>query len=75
LIVKRSYVDGGLGVHVLTRNQSRYVTWDLANDIVCREVNEDEGRVFKAELFGGRIMIGYVLSISQPGLGQSAHAP
>jgi hypothetical protein len=75
LIVKRSYVDGGLGVHVLTRNQSRYVTWDLANDIVCREVNEDEGRVFKAEFFGGRIMIGYVLSIPQAGLGQSPHAP
>ncbi len=61
LIVKRSYVDGGLGVHVLTRNQARYVTWDTSKDIVCREVNEDDGRVFKVDLFGGRIMIGYVL--------------
>jgi hypothetical protein len=61
LMVKRSYLDGGLGWHVLTRNQSRYVTWDLAKDIVCREVNEDDGRVFKAELFAGRITIGYVL--------------
>ncbi|HOX59711.1 MAG TPA: hypothetical protein P5205_09475 [Candidatus Paceibacterota bacterium] len=61
LIVKRSYVDGGAGWHVLTRNQARYVTWDTAKDIVCREVNEDDGRVFKADLFAGRIMIGYVL--------------
>jgi len=61
LIVKRSYVDGGAGWHVLTRNQARYVTWDTAKDIVCREVNEDDGRVFKVDLFGGRIMIGYVL--------------
>jgi hypothetical protein len=61
LVVKRSYVDGGAGWHVLTRNQARYVTWDMANDIVCREVNEGDGRVFKAELFGGRIVIGYVL--------------
>jgi len=61
LVVKRSYVDGGLGVHVLTRNQSRYVTWDVTQDIVCREVSEGDGRVFKAELFGGRIVIGYVL--------------
>lgn len=61
LMVKRSYVDGGAGWHVLTRNQSRYVTWDTTKDIVCREVNEDDGRVFKAELFGGRIIIGYLL--------------
>jgi hypothetical protein len=46
---------------VLTRNQARYVTWDTTKDIVCREVNEADGRVFKADLFGGRIMIGYVL--------------
>lgn len=61
LIVKRSYVDGGAGWHLLTRNQSRYVTWDVSKDIVCREVNEDDGQVFKVDLFGGRIMIGYVL--------------
>ncbi len=61
LMVKRSFVDGGGGWHVLTRNQSRYVTWDMANDIVCREVNENDGRVFKAELFAGRVIIGYVL--------------
>ena len=61
LMVKRSFVDGGAGWHVLTRNQSRYVTWDFSKDIVCREVNEDDGRVFKVDLFGGRIIIGYVL--------------
>ena len=61
LMVKRSFLEGGAGWHVLTRNQARYVTWDMANDIVCREVNENDGRVFKAELFAGRIIIGYVL--------------
>src|SRR5512137_1378725 len=49
LMVKRSFVDGGGGWHVLTRDQSRYVSWDMANDVVCREVNENDGRVFKAE--------------------------
>lgn len=61
LIVKRSYVDGGSGWHVLTRDQSRYVTWDVTKDIVCREVNEGDGHVCKVDLFGGRIIIGYVL--------------
>jgi len=61
LMVKRSFLEGGAGWHVLTRNQARYLTWDMANDIVCREVNENDGRVFKAELFAGRIIIGYVL--------------
>jgi hypothetical protein len=37
------------------------VTWDVTRDIVCREVNENDGRVFKAELFAGRLMIDYVL--------------
>ena len=61
LMVKRSFLEDGAGWHVLTRNQARYLTWDMANDIVCREVNENDGRVFKAELFAGRIIIGYVL--------------
>lgn len=61
LMVKRSFLEGGAGWHVLTRNQSRYVTWDTSQDIVCREVNENDGRVFKAELFAGRVIIGYVL--------------
>jgi len=61
LMGKRTSWEGGAGWHVRTRNQSRYLTWDMANDIVCREVNENDGRVFKAELFAGRIIIGYVL--------------
>ena len=61
LIVKRSFTAGGGGFHVLTPGQVRYGDWDLTQDVVCREVNPDDGNTYKAELFNGRILISFVL--------------
>jgi hypothetical protein len=61
LILKRSFTGGGAGFHVLTKNQPRYATWDFEKDVICREVNPDDGSVYKAELFGGKLMLGFIL--------------
>ena len=61
LVVKRSFTAGGAGFHVVTPGQVRYGDWDLARDIICREVNPNDGNTYKVELFNGRILISYVL--------------
>jgi hypothetical protein len=61
LIVKRSFTAGGGGFHVVTPGQARYGDWDLSRDIICREVNPNDGNTYKVELFNGRILISYVL--------------
>jgi hypothetical protein len=61
LILKRSYTGNGTGFHVLTANQPTYTTWDFQKDVLCKEVNPTCGKVFKAELFGGKLMLGFVL--------------
>ncbi len=61
LILKRSFTGGGHGFHVLTRNQPSYTAWNFERDVICREVNPECGRVYKAELFGGKLMLGFVL--------------
>ena len=61
LILKRSFTGNGHGFHVLTRNQPSYTAWDFERDVICKEVNPECGRVYKAELFGGKLMLGFVL--------------
>ncbi len=61
LILKRSFTGAGRGFHVLTKNQPRYTAWNFERDIICREVNPNDGRTFKAELFGGKLILGFVL--------------
>ncbi len=61
VILKRSFTGGGHGFHVFTPNQPGYTTWDFERDVICREVNPNCGRVYKAELFGGKLMLGFVL--------------
>lgn len=61
LILKRSFTGGGHGFHVLTPGQPQYCEWDYARDVLCKEVNPDCGKVYKAELFAGKLMIGFVL--------------
>lgn len=73
LIVKRSGTSGGAGFDVLTRQQPRYATWDYARDIVCREVNVADGNVFKAEMFAGRLVCGWVLKKPPLATRLSAH--
>ncbi len=61
LILKRSFTGGGHGFHVLTPGQPQYREWDYSRDVICKEVNPSSGNVFKAELFGGKVMLGFVL--------------
>ena len=61
LIVKRSFTAGGAGFHVVTPGQVRVGDWDLAQDLICKEVNPNDGNTYKAELFNGQILISFVL--------------
>ncbi len=61
LILKRSFTGGGHGFHVLTPGQPQYREWDYSRDVICKEVNPNSGNVFKAELFAGKLMLGFVL--------------
>ena len=61
LIVKRSFTAGGEGFHVVTPGQVRVGDWDLSQDVICKEVNPNDGNTYKAELFNGHILISFVL--------------
>ena len=61
LIVKQSFTAGGAGFHVVTPGQVRVGDWDLAQDVICKEVNPNDGNTYKAELFNGRVLISFVL--------------
>jgi hypothetical protein len=61
LIVKRSFTAGGAGFHVVTPEQAQVGDWDLSQDVICKEVNPNDGNTYKAELFNGHILISFVL--------------
>ena len=61
LIVKESFTSSGKGFHVFTPNQARVGDWDLSQDVICKEVNPNDGNTYKAELFNGRVLISFVL--------------
>lgn len=59
LLLKPSFTRGGTGVSVFTREATRRVRWNGEIDVFCAEVNPEDGDVYKAELFNGRILIAW----------------
>jgi hypothetical protein len=57
VLLKPSFSFGGQGVRVFTREAVWRLRWKHDLDVLCREVNPDDGDVYKAELFNGRILI------------------
>lgn len=60
LILKPSFTGGGRGVRVFTRGALWRLWWDPDQDLFCREVNPDDGSVYKAELFNGHLVTAWV---------------
>jgi hypothetical protein len=60
LLLKPSFTYGGRGVQVFTRRAVWRLRWTSELDVFCREVNPDDGDVFKAELFNGALMIAWM---------------
>ena len=60
LLLKPSFTYGGQGVCVFSRGAIWRLRWDRKLDIFCREVNPDDGDVYKAELFNGEVVISWM---------------
>ena len=60
LLLKPSFSHAGKGVRVFTRGSVWRIRWKPERDVFCREVNPDDGDVYKAELFNGRLTISWV---------------
>ncbi len=60
LILKPSFTGGGRGVRAFSRGALWRIRWHAERDIFCREVNAEDGTVYKAELFNGRLMIAWM---------------
>jgi hypothetical protein len=59
LLVKRSWTSNDNGLQVLRIGQTQFTQWDTAFDVVCREVNPQDGTLWKAEIFGGQIILAW----------------
>lgn len=60
LILKPSFSHAGQGVRVFSRGAVWRLRWDRRLDVICREVNPDDGDVYKAELFNGELILSWV---------------
>ncbi|WP_232222187.1 hypothetical protein [Thioalkalivibrio paradoxus] len=60
LILKPSFTGGGRGVRAFSRGALWRVRWHAERDIFCREVNTEDGTVYKAELFNGHVTIAWI---------------
>lgn len=60
LLLKPSFTGGGRGVRVFTRRAVWRLKWKIDRDVFCKEVNPDDGTVYKAELFNGHMIISWM---------------
>jgi len=59
VLLKPSFTFGGRQVRVVRRHALWRLRWNREVDIFCREVNPDDGDVYKAELLAGRVLIAF----------------
>ena len=59
LLLKRSGSFGGTGVTAFTRAGLDQLTWDPDRDLFCPELNPASGDVYKAEVFGGEVVMSF----------------
>lgn len=60
LILKPSFTFGGNGVCIFGRRSVPRMQWNPDLDVICREVDPADGDVYKVELMGGSVLIGWV---------------
>ena len=60
LILKPSFTFGGDGVCVFGRRSVPRMQWNPELDVICREVDPNDGDVYKVELMAGSVLIGWM---------------
>lgn len=60
ILLKRSGEWGGNSVSMFDREHARGLQWSPDDDLFCPEVNPDDGDVYKIELFGPELLLGWV---------------
>jgi hypothetical protein len=60
ILLKRSDTSRGSGVSLFGREHAADFQWDPARDLFCPEVNPDDGDIYKIELFGRDLLLGWV---------------
>jgi hypothetical protein len=59
LLLKRSDTFGGTSVALFTRDRIAELEWDPQRDVFCPEVNPGDGDIYKLELFGSTLLLGW----------------
>lgn len=60
LLLKPSFTFGGNGVCMFGRRSVPRMRWNPELDVICKEVDPDDGDVYKVELMAGEVLIGWV---------------
>jgi len=59
VLLKRTGFSGGKGVSFFTRDRASGFEWDTRKDLFCPEVNPNDGDVYKLEMFGPTVLLGW----------------
>jgi hypothetical protein len=59
VLLKPSDSCGGTSVSLFARHRATEIEWNPARDIFCPEVNPDDGDVYKLEMFGPTVLMGW----------------
>ncbi len=60
ILLKRSGTMKAMGLATFTRDGVDRLEWDPGKDVFCQEVNPDDGDLYKAELFNGKMIISWI---------------
>jgi hypothetical protein len=63
ILMKRSGTHGGGSVSLFTREHAGDLQWNAERDIFCPEVNRDDGDIYKIEMFGPDLLIGWMSQV------------
>ncbi len=60
ILIKRSDTYGGTSVTLFTRERAKEIQWNPSRDLFCPEVNPDDGDIYKLEMFGRNVLLGWL---------------
>jgi len=59
ILIKRSGSWGGTSVSMFSRERAAEIEWNPPTDLFCPEVNPHDGDVYKLEMFGRDLLLGW----------------
>lgn len=59
MLLKRSHTMKAMGVVTFAPHSVNRLEWNPEEDVFCKEVNPDDGDLYKAELFNGELIIAW----------------